>query len=150
MTDTTTTLTVEQQQRAEALDRARQALTEKGFASSGAADPIDLVNLASWIVDGNDPWVDIIADAAEKAAEPVAEPEEDAGGTDGDIEQCSAVSDSGDECRLPARHDGDHAALNSAGQPCVLFQKLKKRVTDLDDGRQVIEVFEDREKAVTD
>lgn len=70
MTDTTTTtLTVEQQQRAEAIRLARSALA--GMNRAPKAE--DVLHLASWIVSGNDPWVDIIADAAEKAAEPIAE-----------------------------------------------------------------------------
>lgn len=58
MTDTTTTLTVEQQQRAEALSEARDAITSKGFAGSSAANPADLVSVAEWILTGNDPWID--------------------------------------------------------------------------------------------
>lgn len=57
-TETTSTLTVEQQQRAEALDRARKALTAKGFASDGAADAMDLIHVAGWIIDSRDPWAE--------------------------------------------------------------------------------------------
>lgn len=54
MTDTTT-LNVEQCRRAEALDKARRVLTTKGFGSEGAADRLDLIEVATWIIDGRDP-----------------------------------------------------------------------------------------------
>ncbi|MCF8610024.1 hypothetical protein L5G28_07595 [Gordonia sp. HY285] len=67
MTDTTapTVLTIdvltgEQQQRAKALDLARTVLVHQvgGLAPrSGPADPMDLVNIASWITTGIDPYL---------------------------------------------------------------------------------------------
>ena len=47
--------------RAEALDRAREVLTAKGFVSSSAADAMDLVHVAGWIIDGRDLWADLVA-----------------------------------------------------------------------------------------
>lgn len=59
MTDTpATVLTTEQLARAEALVKARQVLTTKGFASEGGADPLDLIEVATWIIDGQDPLAD--------------------------------------------------------------------------------------------
>ncbi|KXT55951.1 hypothetical protein Y710_16560 [Gordonia sp. QH-12] len=53
----TTTLTLDQQQRAEALDRARGVLTTRsGLVGSTGPDAMDLVNVATYIVTGDDPW----------------------------------------------------------------------------------------------
>ena len=77
MSDNTTpasTLTLEQQQRAEALYSARRVLVNRAgaFGGSGAADPIDLVNLAQYIITGDDPWEASITRAVDSAAETAA------------------------------------------------------------------------------
>ncbi|QRY62729.1 hypothetical protein JVX90_00180 [Gordonia sp. PDNC005] len=76
MTDTTTTtLTVEQQQRAEALDRARESTKQNAPFGSAAADPVHLIDVANWILNGRDPLSgyrepDAPLPAATKYAEP--------------------------------------------------------------------------------
>lgn len=42
--------------RVECMKAARSVLVERGFASAGKADPIDLVNLAMYIESGQDPY----------------------------------------------------------------------------------------------
>lgn len=42
--------------RVKALKAAREVLVSRSFASSSAADPIDLVSLARYIENGNDPY----------------------------------------------------------------------------------------------
>lgn len=49
-------ITDEQAQRAYALQQARLALSARSMASSGPVGALDLVNVASWIYDGKDPW----------------------------------------------------------------------------------------------
>ncbi|WP_411815686.1 hypothetical protein [Gordonia sp. SND2] len=74
-TTTDSTLTVEQQQRAEALDRARGALaTRSGGLTPGTTGPdaIDLVNVAQYIVTGDDPWESSITRIATAAADTAA------------------------------------------------------------------------------
>lgn len=69
MTDTTTTtiapaatpdkpaaLTDEQKTRAAALHEARKVLGARAFMSSGQVDPVGVISVASWIVDGENPW----------------------------------------------------------------------------------------------
>ena len=38
---------------------------------------------------------------------------------------CGATSTHGDRCGLPAGHDDHHAALNTAGDPCLLFETAR-------------------------
>ena len=64
---TSNVLSGEQLARVAALKAARVSLVSSGPLSSGAADPIDLVNLARYIETGEDPW----ASPAEKKAEDV-------------------------------------------------------------------------------
>lgn len=55
MTDTTT-LNVEQCRRAEALRLARDTITGKNvFGVPAAPDALDLIEVATWIIDGRDP-----------------------------------------------------------------------------------------------
>lgn len=49
----------QQMARVAALSAARSSLISKGFASQGAADPIDLVSVARYIETGEDPWADL-------------------------------------------------------------------------------------------
>jgi len=54
--DATSALDPVQRARVAALKAARDVLVSRGFASSAAADALDLVNVAQWIMDGRDPW----------------------------------------------------------------------------------------------
>ena len=53
-------LSAEQRARVAALEHARDVLVTRTSSpiggNSGAADPIDLVNVAGWIIDGINPW----------------------------------------------------------------------------------------------
>lgn len=71
-TEASDVLTTVQQQRTVALIHARRVLTAKGFASEGGADAIDLVAVAGWIIDGQDPWPSTDERVDEKAAEAIA------------------------------------------------------------------------------
>jgi hypothetical protein len=52
----------EQRARVAALRGARDALVKRGpWLVAGAADAMDLVNVAGWILTGNDPWADLNA-----------------------------------------------------------------------------------------
>jgi hypothetical protein len=42
--------------RVDALQAARSVLAVPGLAGAGTVDAIDAVNVASWIIDGKDPW----------------------------------------------------------------------------------------------
>lgn len=51
-----------QRTRVAALRAAREALTARSpLGGPSAPDALDLVNVAQWIVDGNDPWVGVKA-----------------------------------------------------------------------------------------
>lgn len=49
-------LTGGQRQRAEALTCARNVLASRSLTTVQSVDAVDLVNVASWIVSGIDPW----------------------------------------------------------------------------------------------
>ncbi|WP_353107801.1 hypothetical protein [Gordonia sp. (in: high G+C Gram-positive bacteria)] len=114
MTDTTTTtLTVEQQQRAEAVRHARSALA--GVNRRPEAEGI--LRLAAWIVDGNEPLVDLLADTAVKAAVPVAEAIMTI--ISNDRVQCTSTHQETSDgkthrCLLPKGHFGMHHDPTSA------------------------------------
>lgn len=54
-----TPLSHDQQVRVEALLQARNVLATKTGFTSAAVDPVDLHNIAQYIVTGQDPWSDI-------------------------------------------------------------------------------------------
>lgn len=63
---TETTLTVEQQQRADALRAAREVIVTR-TPIGGTVDAIDLIAVAQFILDGRDPW-EVVAAVEELAA----------------------------------------------------------------------------------
>lgn len=78
-TDTTETkardmqsLNPEQRARVAALRAANGVLAATGFGSRQAVDPIDLVNIAEYIITGNDPWESAITRIVDSAAETAA------------------------------------------------------------------------------
>lgn len=50
----------QQTERAAALHQARAVLVARGPMSSTKADAMDLVNVASWIMTGHDPWSEAV------------------------------------------------------------------------------------------
>lgn len=58
---------LDQQQlaRVAALSAARTALVTKGFAGQGAADPIDLVQLATYIETGENPYEVVVKETVQ-------------------------------------------------------------------------------------
>jgi hypothetical protein len=55
-TPTEPSLGILQRARAEALREARTVLAVRGPLTTGPVDPVDLVTVAQWILDGQDPW----------------------------------------------------------------------------------------------
>ena len=72
---TETTLTVEQQQRADALRAAREVIVTRtpGFVGSTDVDAVDLIAVAQFILDGRDPWEAVAAVEELDAPEPADE-----------------------------------------------------------------------------
>lgn len=66
------TLNPEQRARVAALRAANGALAATGFASRQAVDPVDLVNIAEYIITGQDPWEAAIGRVVDSAAETAA------------------------------------------------------------------------------
>lgn len=54
--DTASHLDNNQLARAEALDRARRVLTSRGFAREDGPSDMELINVATWIITGCNPW----------------------------------------------------------------------------------------------
>lgn len=101
--------------RAEALDRARKVLTAKGFASDGAADAMDLINVAGWIIDGRDPWAehsepDTFRVAVRAATDAAVDQLADATGIDPDAPLPTDGDAQSDE---PEWHDADDDQIGS-------------------------------------
>lgn len=103
--------------RAEALDRARKVLTAKGFASDGAADAMDLIHVAGWIIDGRDPWAehsepDTFRMAVRAATDAAVDQLTDATGIDPDA---PLLADGGGDAQSddPEWHDADDDQIGS-------------------------------------
>lgn len=61
-------LNAKQRARAEALNEARAVLAHRGPLATSAVNAIDLVNVASWILTGHDPWLGDATETPEQAA----------------------------------------------------------------------------------
>lgn len=49
-------LSPDQRARCVALHEARAVIVERAMLSSGSANPVDLITVAQWILDGKNPW----------------------------------------------------------------------------------------------
>ncbi len=69
-------LSPEQRARCVALHEARAVIVERAMMSSGSANPVDLITVAQWILDGKNPW----PNDAESEVDAKSNPDEDSTG----------------------------------------------------------------------